>query len=128
MTQILLVFIGGGLGAVIRHLTGMGFLKALGPGFPYATLFINVSGSALMGLLIGILAQTGLSDSNWRIFLATGVLGGYTTFSTFSLDALTLYERGDLMGALLYVAASMVLSLIAIVLAIYLARNVAWSI
>jgi CrcB protein len=108
----LLVFVGGGLGAVARHGLNRAGLALLGPGFPWWTLAVNVSGSFLIGLLAGLFGamETG---QNARLFLITGFLGGFTTFSAFSLDALTLWERGAQYQAGLYVLASVILSLLA---------------
>ena len=108
----LLVFIGGGLGAVARHGVGRAGLALLGPGFPWWTLAVNVTGSFLIGLLAGIFGATE-TGNNLRLFLTTGFLGGFTTFSAFSLDALTLWERGAQMQAGLYVMGSLILSLLA---------------
>lgn len=125
MTNILLVFIGGGLGAVIRHLVGQAFMQTLGPGFPWHTLTINITGSAIMGLFVGYMARFGSGGPEIRLLVATGILGGYTTFSSFSLDAITLYERGDLTAAALYVIGSVVLSLTAIFAALGVMRSFA---
>jgi CrcB protein len=107
----LIVFLGGGIGAMLRHGVNLAGLRLLGANFPYGTLFVNVSGSLLMGLLAGYFAFKGDASQHWRLFLATGVLGGYTTFSAFSLDAALLYERGELSAAALYVLASVALSI-----------------
>jgi CrcB protein len=90
----LIVFLGGGFGAAIRHGVNLGVTRLLGNGFPYATFLINISGSFIMGLAAAYFAFKGAPSQHWRLFLTTGVLGGYTTFSTFSLDAILLYERG----------------------------------
>src|SRR5258706_11087030 len=89
----LLVFVGGGLGSALRHLVNVVIPRLLGTGFPYHTFIINISGSIVMGLIAGYLAF-GEASQPWRLFLMTGVLGGYTTFSAFSLDAVLLYEHG----------------------------------
>ncbi len=123
MLNIALVFFGGGLGAVIRHLVGLGFLKTLGPGFPWHTFTINVTGSAIMGLFVGYMARYGSGGQEVRLLVATGILGGYTTFSSFSLDAITLYERGDLTGAALYVMGSVLFSLLALFASLILMRS-----
>src|SRR3981189_1843303 len=99
----LLVFIGGGLGAALRHGVNVAFARWFGTAFPFATLTENVAGSLVMGLLAGYFAFKGGAPQAWRLFLTTGVLGGYTTFSAFSLDAMLLYERGALGLAALYV-------------------------
>lgn len=108
MRDVLLVAVGGGVGAAARHMVGLASLRVLGPGFPYGTMIVNVLGSLLMGLLIEWLARRG---ATLRPLLATGVLGGFTTFSTFSLDAVALWERGEGGAAALYVAASVALGL-----------------
>jgi CrcB protein len=107
----LIVFLGGGLGAALRHGINLTFARLFGTGFPYATLFENVTGSFVMGLLAAYFAFKGDASQTWRLFLTTGILGGYTTFSAFSLDAALLYERGELGMAALYVLASVALSI-----------------
>ena len=86
----LLVFVGGGLGSTLRHLVNVITPRLLGAAFPYHTFIINISGSIVMGLIAGYLAFKGGASQPWRLFLMTGVLGGYTTFSAFSLDAALL--------------------------------------
>jgi fluoride exporter len=114
MQALVIVFLGAGLGGALRHLINVGGPSLWGDGFPWSTALINVTGSLAMGLLIGWLALR--SEGGWpqsvRLFLATGVLGGYTTFSTFSLDAMTLIERGDVGGALGYVGGSVAFGLL----------------
>ena len=90
----LLVFIGGGLGSSLRHTVNVVSTRALGTAFPYHTFIINITGSTIMGLIAGYLAFQGDASQHWRLFLMTGILGGYTTFSAFSLDSVVLYERG----------------------------------
>ena len=85
--------------------------RCLGTGFPWGTFIINISGSTVMGLIAGYLAFKGEASQPWRLFLMTGILGGYTTFSAYSLDAALLYERGELGLAALYVIGSVVLSI-----------------
>jgi len=117
----LLVFVGGGLGAMARHGINRAGLAMLGPGFPWWTLAINVAGSLAIGLLAGLFGalETG---HNARLFLITGFLGGFTTFSAFSLDALTLWERGAGLQSGLYILGSVILSLIAAALGLMLSR------
>ena len=117
----LLVFIGGGMGAAARHAINRAGLAVLGPGFPWWTLAVNVSGSFAIGLLAGLFGamETG---QNARLFLITGFLGGFTTFSAFSLDALTLWERGAPIQAGMYIVGSMVLSLLAAAVGLMLSR------
>ena len=107
----LIVFLGGGVGAALRHGVNIGLARTLGTAFPYATMFENVTGSLLMGLLVGWFALKGGVPQHWQLFLTTGILGGYTTFSAFSLDAAVLYERGTLGLAALYVLLSVALSI-----------------
>jgi CrcB protein len=111
---IIAVGLGGAIGAILRYVVGNAFLQRFGPGFPWGTFFINITGS----FLIGIVAQLALTRSFGvtpavRLFAATGVLGGYTTFSTFSLDAIVLAGDGAAAIATLYVAASVILGLAA---------------
>ncbi|WP_332683922.1 fluoride efflux transporter CrcB [Bosea sp. (in: a-proteobacteria)] len=125
MTSTLLVFLGAGIGGVLRHGVNLASLRWLGPSFPFGTLAINVVGSGAMGLVAGWLAFR--AGEGWsqqaRLFLATGVLGGFTTFSAFSLDAVLLWERGDLAAAASYVLGSVVLSLGALVAGLALVRG-----
>jgi CrcB protein len=107
----LIVFLGGGLGAALRHGINLAGARAFGTGFPYGTLLINITGSLVMGLAAAYFAFKGDASQHWRLFLTTGILGGYTTFSTFSLDAALLYERGEIGPAAIYVLASVALSI-----------------
>ncbi len=113
MFAILLVFLGAGFGGVLRHLINLAVAATLGSGFPWATMLINITGSLAMGLLAGWLAFR--SEFAWsqhaRLFIATGVLGGYTTFSTFSLEAIVLIERDHWAGAAFYVGGSLLLAI-----------------
>ncbi|MCB2116913.1 MAG: fluoride efflux transporter CrcB [Rhodobacteraceae bacterium] len=122
MIQTLLqVALGGALGASARYLVNVSAIRLLGPGFPWATLLVNVAGSFLMGALVVVLAHK--DATRLAPLLMTGVLGGFTTFSAFSLDALTLWERGQTGPATLYVVGSVVLSLVAIALGMAAARG-----
>lgn len=116
------VALGGALGASGRYLTGMAALRVFGPGFPMGTLIVNILGSFLMGALVVVLARRGGNDM--APFLMTGILGGFTTFSAFSLDAVTLYERGQVGAAAGYVAVSVILSLGALALGLFVARTI----
>jgi fluoride exporter len=107
----LIVFLGGGVGAALRHGINLGIIRILGNGFPYATFLINVTGSFIMGLMAAYFAFKGGASQHWRLFLTTGILGGYTTFSTFSLDAALLYERGEWGLAAIYVISSVILAI-----------------
>ena len=121
----LVVFLGGGIGAALRHGVNLAVARVLGSGFNYATMFENVSGSLVMGLLVGYFAFEGTIPQHWRLFLTTGILGGYTTFSAFSLDTILLYERGELGLAALYVIASVALSIGGLLARLLLIRHFA---
>ena len=121
----LLVFLGGGLGSTLRHIVNIVSARLLGTAFPWHTFIINITGSTVMGLIAGYLAFKGEASQPWRLFLMTGVLGGYTTFSAFSLDAMLLYERGQLGLALLYVTGSVVLSIAGLFAGLALMRHLA---
>lgn len=123
ITTLFQVALGGAIGAALRYLTNVSALRLFGPGFPVATLVVNVAGSFLMGVLVVVLARKG--GTHLAPFLMTGILGGFTTFSAFSLDALTLWERGEVLTAFTYVAASVLLSLAAIAAGLALARSFA---
>jgi len=119
----LLVFLGGGLGSTLRHTINMVCARLLGTAFPYHTFIINIMGSIVMGLIAGYLAFKGEASQPWRLFLMTGVLGGYTTFSAFSLDTALLYERGAVGLAALYVVGSVVLSIAGLFAGLALVRH-----
>ncbi|MYM57341.1 fluoride efflux transporter CrcB [Thalassovita mangrovi] len=117
---VLQVALGGAIGASLRYMSGVAIFKLMGPGFPLGVLFVNILGSGIMGGLTVYLGQKGLSHLN--PILMTGVLGGFTTFSAFSLEAYTLYERGAVGQAAIYVGLSVVLSLVALVAGVHLMR------
>jgi CrcB protein len=121
--RYLIVFLGGGVGAGLRHGVNVVAARLLGTAFPYATAIENVSGSLLMGLLAGYFAFRGGISQHWQLFLTTGILGGYTTFSAFSLDAALLYERGEISLAALYVLGSVLLSIAALFAGLAIARS-----
>ena len=106
MGGFLIVFLGAGLGGMARHGVNVLALRLLGSAFPFGTLAVNVLGSLVMGLLVGWFAHRGDPGLPWRLFLTTGILGGFTTFSTFSLDAAALLERGQAGLAALYILLS----------------------
>ena len=118
-----IVFLGGGIGAALRHGVNLLFARLFGTSFPWATLFENVSGSLVMGILAAYFALKGDASQHWRLFLTTGILGGYTTFSAFSLDAMLLYERGAMMQAALYVLASVVFAIAGLFAGLALVRH-----
>jgi CrcB protein len=105
------VFFGAGVGGMARHAVDMAGMRLGWTSFPASTLIVNVTGSSIMGLAAGLLAFRAELPQPVRLFLMTGVLGGYTTFSAYSLDAALLYERGELASAALYVAGSVALSI-----------------
>ena len=110
----LAVFIGGGIGAALRHGVNRAALAWLGPAFPYGTLIVNIVGGLAMGLLAELFLVKGGGSQEWRLFLVTGILGGFTTFSAFSLDAALMWERGDHAMLAAYVLGSVVLSIAAL--------------
>ena len=122
MNPYLQVALGGAMGATARYGVNRWAMASFGPGFPWATLIVNVAGSFAMGALVVVLSRLG---NAWAPLLMTGVLGGFTTFSAFSLDTLTLWQRGEHTAATFYVAASVGLSLLAIVAGLTFARVLA---
>ncbi|WP_296570687.1 fluoride efflux transporter CrcB [Phreatobacter sp.] len=125
MTKLLLVFLGSGIGGAARYGVNVWSLKAFGPGFPAGTLIVNLAGGLAMGLIAGWLAfRVSVPWSQeLRLFLTTGILGGFTTFSAFSLDAMTLIERGDYGAAALYVVLSVFLSIAAVAVGLAVIRS-----
>ncbi len=123
MRALLLVALGGGIGAALRHLVNFASLRLLGPGFPWGTMAINATGSLAMGAFAGWLAGRAAGSEALRLFVATGILGGFTTFSAFSLDFAVLWQRGDGAAALLYAAGSVVLSLAGLFAGLWLAKS-----
>ena len=121
LTTLLQVALGGAIGASGRYLTGVAAIRVMGPGFPWGTLTVNVVGSFVMGVVVVALGHLGAN--RFAPLLMTGVLGGFTTFSAFSLDAMTIWERGDHLTAGLYVLASVGLSLAAIFAGLAIARS-----
>ncbi|MCB1429616.1 MAG: fluoride efflux transporter CrcB [Nitratireductor sp.] len=123
MQHLILVAIGGALGASGRHLANMAALRLAGPHFPWGTMFVNITGSLAMGLLIGWLTRrTGGSTNELRLILATGFLGGFTTFSAFSLDFAVLWERGAASGAVIYAVSSVFLAILAVFVGLWIMR------
>ena len=124
MQSTFLVFLGGGIGAALRHGFNVVAARLFGLDFPWGTFGVNVLGSLAMGLVVGLFAMRGTGDFplNARLFLATGVLGGFTTLSSFSLDAVVLWERGQAAVAFAYVLGSVVLSIAALTLGLLIAR------
>ena len=124
MKLLFAVAAGGALGAVARHLMAHQVVLLFGHGFPWGTLFVNVLGSFLLGGLIEILAISWSPSEAVRGFLVVGVLGAFTTFSTFSMDVFLLYERGQWTAAALYTTASVVLSFVGLIVGLRIFRMV----
>jgi CrcB protein len=118
--RYLLVMLGGAIGAMLRYGLGAWVQGLSGPGFPWSTFLINISGSFLIGVVLRQSLDGALSPE-WRLFLAVGVLGGYTTFSTFSWETLTLVQQGEWLKAFLYVAGSVTLGFVLVFVAYRLA-------
>src|SRR5580704_4413940 len=123
MMSYLVVFIGAGIGGSIRHGMNIWVARFMGTHFPYHTLIINIVGSLVMGLVAGWFTERGGAAGHTRLFLATGILGGFTTFSAFSLDAVLLWERQELLLAALYVGGSVVGALAGLVLGLWIMRT-----
>ena len=122
MNHIILVAVGGAIGSVARYLTGQYTTRTFGPNFPWGTLAVNIVGSLAIGIFAELIARRfGASAEMW-LFIITGFLGGFTTFSAFSLDVAVMVERGDLALALTYVVASMLVSLFAVFAGLALMR------
>lgn len=127
MLQTALIFLGGGIGAAGRHGVNVAAQRLIGIDFPWGTLIVNVVGSFAMGLIAGWFAfrsDAGLSQ-HARLFLTTGVLGGFTTFSAFSLDAVLLWERGAVLTAAIYVSASVAVAISGLVMGLAIVRTLA---
>ncbi|WP_420607170.1 fluoride efflux transporter CrcB [Novosphingopyxis sp.] len=125
----LLVMAGGAIGAGLRYQLGRWAFHLAGPGWPWGTFAANVLGGLAMGLLVGVMARTGLSagaGESVRLAVGVGLLGGFTTFSAFSLEVVLMAERGALLGAAGYALASVLLSVLALLAGLMLARQMAW--
>jgi CrcB protein len=122
MTHLFYAMVGGALGSGARHLVNVGMGRWLGAGFPWWTFFVNVTGCMLMGVLIESLALRFHGSADLRTFLATGILGGYTTFSAFSLDFAFLMQRHEHLQAALYLIGSVALSILAVYAGMHLTR------
>ena len=119
----LMVFLGAGLGGMLRHSVNRAALRLIGPDVPAGTFAVNLIGSLAIGALAGYLALRGQASSNLQLFVTTGVLGGFTTFSAFSLEAALLWQRGQLVFCVMYVVASVVLSIAGVFGGLALART-----
>lgn len=122
--NLLIIALGGALGAVSRFLLGNGVSRALGSALPYGTFVINIVGCFAMGLLMTIIVDREMLPAAWRLFLCVGFLGGFTTFSSFGYEALMLLTEGKLLAALAYVGGSVVLGLVAAAAGVLCARAV----
>ena len=123
MQHLFIVALGGALGSGMRHLVNLAALRLFGPAFPWGTLAVNIAGSFIMGLFVELLARRFGGSAELRLFIATGILGGFTTFSAFSLDVAVLYERGAVAQAAFYVAASIVIAVLALFLGMWLGKS-----
>ena len=124
MLHLILVAVGGAIGASLRHLVNLASLRLVGPGFPWGTMAVNVAGCFAMGVFVELLARRFNASNELRLFIATGVLGGFTTFSAFSLDFAVLWERGAALSALAYAITSVIGSILALFLGLWLARSI----
>ena len=124
MLHLILVAVGGAIGASLRHLVNLASLRLAGPGFPWGTMAVNVAGCFAMGVFIELLARRFNASNELRLFIATGVLGGFTTFSAFSLDFAVLWERGAALPAMAYAITSVIASILALFLGLWLARSI----
>jgi CrcB protein len=125
METILLVFLGGGLGSLARYGVGVGAIRLMGPGLPYGTFTVNVLGGFVMGCLAGVLALKGGADQErWRVLFGVGVLGGFTTFSSFSLETANMIQRKAYGLAAGYVAGSVILGVGALFLGLLAIRRI----
>ena len=122
MNSYLIVFFGAGVGGAFRHGVNGVAAVVFGINFPSGTLIVNILGSFLMGALIHYFGVLGEASQYWRLFLTTGVLGGFTTFSAFSLDTVLLYQRGEPVQAALYVLISVLASISALFFGIWVMR------
>ena len=124
MKTILLIAVGGSIGAVLRYGAAVGVTSLFGRGFPYGTLFVNVSGSLLIGVLSILMVERFNIGPEWRAGLLVGVLGSFTTFSTFSLETLNLLEQGELLSAGINVLLSVAICIIAVWFGVFIGRQI----
>lgn len=125
MLHLLVIALGGAIGASLRHLVNLGAVRLMGPAFPWGTLFVNIAGCLAMGVFIEVIARRFGTSPELRLFIATGILGGFTTFSAFSLDVAVLWERGAAGLAFFYAMTSVAGSVAALFLGLWLARSLA---
>ena len=122
--SMIVVFLGGGIGAVLRYSTILASNRLLGNAFPFGTLIVNVLGSLIMGVIAAFLVAKALQSEAWRLFLTVGLLGGFTTFSAFSYDFFALMERKEILHAMQYMAGSIIISILALMLGYSLGKAV----
>ncbi|TAU83769.1 fluoride efflux transporter CrcB [Rhizobium leguminosarum] len=125
MIQALLVAVGGAIGSVLRYYIGQWALRLMGPAFPWGTLAVNVVGCFVIGVFAELIARQFNASVELRLLLITGFLGGFTTFSAFSLDAISLFERGEAVAGGIYIAASVGLSMAAVIAGLAVMRALA---
>jgi CrcB protein len=124
MPPLFLVMLGGAIGAGFRYHIGTVALRNLGPGFPFGTWIVNLLGGLLMGVLAGVIARTPVEGEPLRLFLGVGVLGGFTTFSAFSLESFNMLSRGEYMMATAYAVSSVAGSVLMLFLGLTLGRAI----
>ena len=124
MKVLIFIAMGGAVGAVLRYGASMGVYSFMGRGFPYGTLFVNVTGSLLMGLLGVLMLERFDIGPEWRAAVLVGVLGSFTTFSTFSIETLNLLEQGDVMRAVTNIALSVLVCLVAVWFGVLIGRQI----
>jgi len=122
MKQVLLVFIGGGVGSVLRYIVGK-FTKIPASGFPWSTFHVNVLGSLLIGILMGITLKNSSFSENQTLLLITGLCGGFTTFSAFAYENQVFLKEGDFTNFLIYTLGSISLGLVAVFLGLFISKN-----
>ncbi|TAX34770.1 fluoride efflux transporter CrcB [Rhizobium leguminosarum] len=125
MIQALLVAVGGAIGSLLRYYVGQWALRLMGPAFPWGTLVVNIVGCFVIGVLAELIARKFNASVELRLLLITGFLGGFTTFSAFSLDAISLFERGEAVAGGIYIAASVGLSMAAVIAGLAVMRALA---
>ncbi len=124
MKALIFIAMGGAIGAVLRYGASLSVYSIMGRGFPYGTLFVNVSGSLLMGLLGVLMLERFNIGPEWRAAVLVGVLGSFTTFSTFSIETLNLLEQGDVMRAVTNIVSSVLVCLVAVWFGVLIGRQI----
>lgn len=122
MTNLVLVAFGGAVGSVFRYLVGVWAVRLFGPSFPWGTFAVNVVGSFFIGLMVEMIARRFDASAEMRVFIVTGIIGGFTTWSSFTLDTMVLLERGAALSAFAYLAGSLVISFAAVFAGLALGR------